>query len=363
MTFNPSNMSVAIIGASIGGLSAANALHQVGVTVHVYEAVKHPFHDRGAAIGIDHNLLQQLRGSSTSTPPQITGSRDFYGDIWQYLYEGLPSGTVTFGSDVTGVADAGSASPRLLLDDGSTMTQGFDLIIGADGGKSIIRPYVTPELPEYGGYTLWRGLLPMSHTSQGPRGNRVINGIEYDTGGFQARINGEPHWNVGVYMAMPEADVKAPHKNRQAADQESSMKVVPEWFVPLTKTLFGDRNGRFWQTCVDKGKVTPHPIWELSVSKAVKGRLLLLGDAAHMASPRTGAGARNAMMDAAVLGAALGEARSLREALERYDGDVVARGRQLHNLSRRIAGTYTDVRNPSSVVHPDTLVGTNQGVQ
>ena len=74
------------------------------------------------------------------------------------------------------------------------------------------------------------------------------------------------------------------------------------WFVPLVDKLFGPTNSKFWSECAAKGKVSSHPVWELAADTVVSCRIVLLGDAAYMASPRTGAGAYTAMVDALVLG-------------------------------------------------------------
>jgi 2-polyprenyl-6-methoxyphenol hydroxylase-like FAD-dependent oxidoreductase len=47
-----------------------------------------------------------------------------------------------------------------------------------------------------------------------------------------------------------------------------------------------------------RGKITPLPQYEFAAKRVVEGRLLLVGDAAHMASPRTAAGAHTAVLDA-----------------------------------------------------------------
>jgi 2-polyprenyl-6-methoxyphenol hydroxylase-like FAD-dependent oxidoreductase len=82
----------------------------------------------------------------------------FYGDLWRHLYDAFP-GEVRFGVDVTGVLDPDSKSPSLIVD-GETVGP-FDLVVGADGGASTIRPVVVsnPE-PTYAGYNVWRGLCP-----------------------------------------------------------------------------------------------------------------------------------------------------------------------------------------------------------
>jgi hypothetical protein len=177
---------------------------------------------------------------------QIRGHGHFYGDLWSYLNEGLPEGTVRFGVSVEEVVGADTGTPQLLVgDEGSPRS--FDLIIGADGGKSTIRQYVHDELPTYAGYTLWRGLCPTRGVSGPPSGSADRNGVSYQTLGFKcngpggsggggsggggsgsggSRGDSGTLWNCGVYMMMPESEVDRPTRNRQV---KAGMKEVPQW--------------------------------------------------------------------------------------------------------------------------------------
>lgn len=138
-------------------------------------------------------------------------------------------------------------------------------------------------------------------------------------------------------MAMPEEEVEAPTRNRQVT---TAMKTVPEWFVPFVRSMFGERNAKFWSSCVEKGKVSPHPVWELAPDRVVNRRLMLLGDAAHMASPRTGAGAYTAMQDAVMMGEALQQGATLEAALRIYNDDTIQRSNALHRSSQRAASYF-----------------------
>jgi len=324
------HLRVAVVGASLGGLSVANVVHKLGAKVAVFELFPEGFHNRGGALGaVDIGLVQQIRGGAS--PRVIRGHGHFYGDLWQHLYEGLPAGTVSFGIDISSVVDPESDTPRLLIGDA---TREFDLIIGADGGKSSLRSFVTSKLPVYAGYTVWRGLVPVGLAPGPPSGRATVGGVNYETLGFPcAGPEGTGDlWKCGVYMPMPESEVLPPSRNRQVAG-DNAMKTVPAWvrkhsrprllpvsapttpvshattatsvattpsflsqFVPLVRELFAAKNEAFWAACVANGKVASHPVWELAADRVVKGRVLLLGDAAHMASPRTGAGAYTAMV-------------------------------------------------------------------
>lgn len=350
-TSNPiSGQRVAIVGASLGGLSAANVLHQLGARVEVFESFPHGFHDRGGALGaVDTELLNRILGNdATANRDLVRGHGHFYGDLWQRLAEGLPKDTIRFSIDIQNVIDSTSNTPKLEIDGEQ---REFDLVVGADGGRSEIRSFVTDHVPQYSGYSLWRGLVPVDGIPGPPSGARTIDGARYETLGFPfVNGHGTEVWNCGIYMMTPESEVAAPTRNRQV----TTATAVPDWFVPLVRALFGDRNATFWDSCATAGKVSPHPVWEFAADTVVNNRVLLLGDAAHMASPRTGAGAYTAMVDAATLGAALEHCRSMNHALQIYNADTVERGHRLWQQSRRSARYFAPPSTP--VISPAALL-------
>ncbi len=339
-----SPLKIAVVGASLGGLSAANVLRQLGHDCQIFEAFPHGFHNRGGALGsVDLRLLRQIRGNpQPGALHHIRGHGHFYGDLWTYLYDGIPADSVHFGVDIQEVTAADSDHPALRVKD---QVVAFDLIIGADGGKSAMRALVTDKCPTYAGYTLWRGLVSTEGIAGPPLGRRIIDGCVYETLGFACA--GPPGtgtmWNCGVYMATPEVEVEAPTRNRQVG---TTLRSVPDWFVPFTHALFGTRNGQFWDACARHGKVSPHPIWEFAADRVTRGRIALLGDAAHLASPRTGAGAYTAMVDAVALGAAFSNSETIEAALNRYNNDTVARATALLQRSRKAGHIFVPRSGP-----------------
>ncbi|MFT6204250.1 MAG: 2-polyprenyl-6-methoxyphenol hydroxylase-like FAD-dependent oxidoreductase [Spirosomataceae bacterium] len=136
---NTQNIKIAVIGGSIGGLSAANVLNRLGFEVTIFEAFSEGFQNRGGTLGaVDLQLLQTILPLGTIQKP-IRNHEHFYGDLWQYLYEGLPKSMVKFGVDIQEILHPESLKPRLEIEG---EFQIFDLIIGADGGKSTIRKYI-----------------------------------------------------------------------------------------------------------------------------------------------------------------------------------------------------------------------------
>jgi len=173
-----------------------------------------------------------------------------------------------------------------------------------------------------------------------------FGGVRYETLGFPfVNGHGEEIWNCGIFMMTPESEVPPPSRNRQVVANDD--KGVPGWFLPVVQSLFGGRNAKFWESCVTHGKVNSHPVWEFAADTVVKGRIALLGDAAHMASPRTGAGAYTAMVDALNLGTALHRGSNLTESLLLYNNDTVARGIALLRRSQAAAVHFAPASSPS----------------
>jgi 2-polyprenyl-6-methoxyphenol hydroxylase-like FAD-dependent oxidoreductase len=179
-----------------------------------------------------------------------------------------------------------------------------------------------------------------------------VAGAVYSNGGFPfSGAGGVPMMQCGVYMPMPVAEVPTPSRNRQVGDIGATIDAstlprspIPDWFLPLVVHLFGGQssNTAYWTTVVERGKLTCHPVWELhGLDRVVSTRLALLGDAAHMASPRTGVGAYSAMLDALDLGVALQSAATVEEGLLLYNRQVLERGESLYQQGRWGADRHT----------------------
>ena len=139
-------------------------------------------------------------------------------------------------------------------------------------------------------------------------------------------------------MAMSESEVEKPTKNRQVSTE--NFKQIPDCFFPFIDHLFDKHTLKFWETAIKYGKASSHPVWEFAAEKVVKNRVLLLGDAVHMASPRTGAGAYFAMVDAVVLESAFKQGKNIEETLQLYNQNTADRGKELYNRSRKSAAYF-----------------------
>jgi 2-polyprenyl-6-methoxyphenol hydroxylase-like FAD-dependent oxidoreductase len=86
------------------------------------------------------------------------------------------------------------------------------------------------------------------------------------------------------------------------------------------------------------GKITPQPLYEFAADKVVNGRLILMGDSAHMASPRTAAGAHTGILDAAGLLEALSaHPNNIDDAIRAYGPGGLQRARDLYQRSKEVS--------------------------
>ena len=173
---NTSHHPIAIVGAGLGGLTLARVLHVHGIPATVYEADTSPeartqggqldiHEDDGQRALADAGLTDEFRaiiheGAEAlrvldrhgkllhDEPDDGTAQRPevLRGDLRRILLDSLPAGTVRWGHKVTGVRPLGGGRHELAFAAGTTVTT--DLLVGADGAWSKVRPLVSDAVPE-----------------------------------------------------------------------------------------------------------------------------------------------------------------------------------------------------------------------
>ena len=327
---------VAIIGGGIGGLTAANALSRTGIETAVYESAAE-LREIGAGVALHPNAMKVLRAigvedgvrtvagrsqwqvmrnwktgrviGRTSRQQQeasfgIPGANVHRADLLDVLAHALPAGLVTLGKRCTQVRPDGDVAVARFAD-GSEIEA--DVIVGADGIHSPVRACLFgPDDPRFTGKICYRsivraeavrGVRPSADGSQwlGPHGTIVL----YPLRGEEL-INVVCHYDDASYR----------HESWIA---ECSREEVLERYAGWHESLLGlfAAAGTWYKWALyDRD---PIPRW-------TRGRVTVLGDAAHPMLPYLGQGACQAIEDGAVLATALtAEAADPVTGLARYE--------------------------------------------
>jgi FAD-dependent urate hydroxylase len=307
-------MRVLIVGAGVGGLAAARALSTDGHDVTVHEQAA-SLRQGGAAVTLWSNgsgILSELKVSldGIGAPIDALEQRAYDGKVLisidvaraaihyghphvclprrrllDRLAEGLPAEMIRFGCTCTKVTQDGT-SVLVEFDDGSTET--CDVLIGADGRNSVIRNTVWGHDPaELTGMATWQGVSPLSIDITSSRRGVMIIG---PTGmcGLMPAGEGLLQWWFDQRWT--------PRAPAPASPVAMLRDRFGSWAAPVPQVLAAvsdDETGFF-----------PHYRHKVPSSWG-KGRITLVGDAAHSMPPTRAQGANQALEDAWALAAAL----------------------------------------------------------
>jgi 2-polyprenyl-6-methoxyphenol hydroxylase-like FAD-dependent oxidoreductase len=359
---------ILIIGGGIGGLAAAVALRRVGIPALVFEQAP-ALEEVGAGVSLWPNAVRAL-GSLGLADTVLAGHRGleriviFRGDgaplitldggggagaaavcvhrahLQRILAEAVPADVLHLDRRLTGF-DAGGGGVTARFHDGSSVRG--RALIGCDGIRSVVRARLHGDGPPRArGYAIWRGAiqveLPASLEGQATEwwGPGLRFGI----------LPGEPG-RVYWYATRTVAGHGA---SRRAAARAVP---APDWFdgwappVPDLVAL-GARTGAVRTDAEDRH--VPRQ-WG-------RGRVTLLGDAAHPMTPNMGQGACTALEDAVVLAGWLknaGPDGDPEAALRRYER---ARRRRTHRIVTRSrwVGRLAQLESPAVVAARDALI-------
>jgi salicylate hydroxylase len=364
--------SVAVVGGGIGGLFAANALIAQGLVVSVYEQAP-ALGEIGAGVFLTPNSVRQLqrvglepeverRGARVGAdsryfrhdgtpiaPVQVTDSSGWnatFGmhraDLIELLAAALPTGIVHTGHRCTGFTQTADAA-RVSFANGATIEA--DVVIAADGIHSELRQYVTPpSRPVFHGSVAWRGVLPHRRIPHWPTDAWLMwlgQGRHFLT--FPVRAG-----ELINYVGFVPADEEMKESWSAPGDPDVLRHEFAGW-DPRIGTLLGEVEHTFRWALYDR---EPLPTWS-------RGRLTLLGDAAHPMLPHLGQGANQSIEDGIALATILARASNATapvallayEQLRRERVALVQRGARENGLRYDSANPDLGVRDAEIQAH------------
>ncbi|OIN57302.1 FAD-dependent oxidoreductase [Arsenicibacter rosenii] len=350
---------IAIIGGGPGGLTLARLLQQKGLSVTVFERDATPdARPQGATLD-----LHQASGLAALREAGLLG--EFYrhyrpgagkmrvvdheghiflddhdgpdaaedrpeidrGPLQTLLLNSLRPGTVIRDSQFVGMEAKGQG---WLIHFKNGTTAEADIVIGADGANSKIRPYLTDYKPVYSGITIVEGNL-YEAAKNAPLLNALVNGGKvFALGHSQSLIlsaKGDGSLSFYTGTMVPETWV-----SQSGIDFTDRLQVLA-WFreafsawSPMWQELFQSHGLWF----------VPRPQYHFPAEQHWPSRpnLTLLGDAAHRMPPYAGEGVNMAMLDALELAQALtGDFPDPLSAIAAYEESMWARSAETTRMT------------------------------
>jgi 2-polyprenyl-6-methoxyphenol hydroxylase-like FAD-dependent oxidoreductase len=314
------NGSAIVVGASLSGLMTGIALSQVGMNVTILERAGRN-RETGAALQVDNG--ERDRSPTANLLRRLASGGDQDVEAWSSVERRLRAEAeadlnidLRFGTRIQAIGQD-EHSAWAVTTNGDTIHG--DILVGADGHRSIVRGHVAPHKPDatFAGYLIWVGIVDEADIPEAYRPHTtppltMPNGIgDFMLGFFLAGIDGS--WTRGrrrlgwawydntqnaLLRRLGCVEGSVVQHSLHPADipdetlLELAEKAAVRWSQPWLAAIIH---------CIQTQKLVGTPIAEYVPDKLVNGRVALVGDAAHVPTPLTASGFNSALQDAATL--------------------------------------------------------------
>jgi 2-polyprenyl-6-methoxyphenol hydroxylase-like FAD-dependent oxidoreductase len=341
-------VKAAIVGGGIGGLAAAVALRRVGIELVVFERAQR-LETVGAGLTLSPNAVRALdrlgigdavravsgRGRQllvrattgrTLVKVELEDPLEMLGvhraDLQRILAEA--AGDVRLGMEVTDVESVAADA---------------DVVVGADGIDSVVRASLHgPDPPLYAGYDGWRAVAEFD--------DERVRGRFCETWGCADRFGLIPLGGGRVYWFVSESG--------DQGERQPFGRRFADWHEPIPEVVAATPDAALSMTPIQ---------WRKPLRAWGRGKVTLLGDAAHAMTPDLGQGAGQALEDAVVLAATLRGAGAVEAGLRAYERERLARTTPIVKRSRQL-GRLASASRPWTCALRDALIaGTPERVQ
>ncbi|WP_414042372.1 FAD-dependent monooxygenase [Macrococcus sp. EM39E] len=358
-------MRIGIIGAGIGGLTAAIALKSTGHEVDIFEK-RHVLKQPGVGLGVGGNAIRALKQFGLDESIRKAGNvllecqfRTEHDELLNALILSLSeeenvtiqreklheillnhnTADIHLIKDVVRIKDFNQ--PTLVVQDG--IKYHYDLIIAADGVHSNIRRQIFKQSEAiYQGYTCFRGTSVNVHVDD-------KTALEYwgEDGrfGIVSLTDNQVYW----FCCMNAKERDSEFRNYNKKKLLHYFKNFPDAVVETINKTMGDP--------------IHHDIYDINPLKTFsKDRVVLIGDAAHATTPNMGQGASLAIEDAICLTNQINK-YPIDEALKSYDKlsvnhtkKVILKSRQIGKSAQLQNKMLIKVRNQALKLMPISLL-------
>jgi 2,6-dihydroxypyridine 3-monooxygenase len=362
---------VAVVGGSLGGLTAALVLRDLGCEVDVFERSTAELESRGAGIVVLDETVRYLRERTALELDRFTTAtgvlrylgrdgrvvyeepRRYRYSAWHIIYRALLGcfgrGRYHLGKEMVGFHQQ---DEHVQVRFGDDSTAEYDLLVCADGIASNARAVLQPQArAAYAGYAAWRGTVEERQLSRGVRdlladsisyqvmpnshillypipaldgsvapGRRLANFVWYRNYAVGQQLDGLMTDRDGVRrdITLPPGAARQAHLDELRA--VAAAQLAPQFAEVVLRTTLP-----FVQV-----------IFDIEVDQMAFERVCLLGDAAFALRPHAAAGTAKAASDAWALAEALAATQGdLRAALPRWERRQLTVGRAVLERTRR----------------------------